>query len=246
MSSNIIYLDIEGYKIPVKIITERRHNVRASLASQHVILRVPHSGIFKTDLGVKVKWVEDWLVRLKKTKPGILEKYRHQREYVNGNILHIGEQQFILEILKVQSNSGAIKLKDPNILSIKIPDHDQYNHQKLIRQLLIKFSQRYFLSFITAKVHFYNDRYFQKEINSIRLKYNKSNWGSCSAGKNLNFSVRLLFAPSPVIDYVIVHELAHLIEMNHSDRFWKIVHNIIPDYQEKEKILKESNGIFDF
>ena len=59
-------------------------------------------------------------------------------------------------------------------------------------------------------------------IKGIFLKYNHSNWGSCSHNGNINLSTRLLFAPEAVQDYVIVHELAHLVEPNHSDRFWAL------------------------
>jgi hypothetical protein len=89
-----------------------------------------------------------------------------------------------------------------------------------------------------------NDRFFNKEINSVKLKYNTSNWGSCSTRGNINISLRLMFAKQDVIDYVLVHELAHLIHPNHSDRFWRVVERIIPDYREKEKYLVENNYKF--
>ncbi|MDR2568929.1 MAG: M48 family metallopeptidase, partial [Oscillospiraceae bacterium] len=64
-------------------------------------------------------------------------------------------------------------------------------------------------------------------------------WGSCSAKKSLNFSWRLIMADEDVIDYVVVHELAHLIEMNHSVRFWAVVERVLPDYRERQKWLRE-------
>lgn len=64
-------------------------------------------------------------------------------------------------------------------------------------------------------------------------------WGSCSGRGNINFSWRLIMAPPEAVDYVIVHELAHLTEMNHSAGFWKIVENVLPDYKEREKLLKD-------
>ena len=78
------------------------------------------------------------------------------------------------------------------------------------------------------------------------MKYNHSNWGSCSSKGNINLSTRLLFAPDDVIDYVIIHELAHRIEMNHSPRFWKLVSDAMPDYKEKEKWLKVHGGKLGF
>jgi predicted metal-dependent hydrolase len=66
-------------------------------------------------------------------------------------------------------------------------------------------------------------------------------WGSCSSKGNINLAWRLLMAPVDVIDYVIVHELAHTIVMNHSPRFWQIVGKVMPDYRNKEKWLEENS-----
>jgi predicted metal-dependent hydrolase len=246
MSERIAYLDIKGQKVPVKIVTEMRQNVRASLASHHVILRLPYQNIFQSDIESRLIWLQEWLHRLHQSKPGVLDKYKSKRSYESGDTFEIGSDIFRLEITFEEQESGKIRLKADKVLLISVPQNLRYDQQKLIRQLLIKFSQKYFLPYISSRVHYYNTKYFGKEINGVRLKYNKSNWGSCSAGKNLNFSVRLLFAPESVIDYVVVHELAHLVEMNHSKRFWDIVEGIIPDYPEKEKNLKENNGLYDF
>ncbi len=73
----------------------------------------------------------------------------------------------------------------------------------------------------------------------IKISSANTRWGSCSSKKYLNFSYRLVMAPKDCIDYVIIHELCHLKEMNHSARFWKHVSQIMPEYREKEKHLKE-------
>jgi predicted metal-dependent hydrolase len=74
---------------------------------------------------------------------------------------------------------------------------------------------------------------------AVRINGAKTRWGSCSAKKSLNFSWRLVMADNAVIDYVVVHELAHIIEMNHSVRFWAVVAEVLPDYKERQKRLKE-------
>lgn len=76
----------------------------------------------------------------------------------------------------------------------------------------------------------------------ITIRNQRSRWGSCSAKGNLNFNCLLVKAPERVCDYVIVHELCHRLEMNHSERFWKQVESVLPDYRERRKWLKENGG----
>lgn len=73
----------------------------------------------------------------------------------------------------------------------------------------------------------------------VTLREQKTRWGSCSSNGNLNFNWKLVLMPREILDYVVVHELAHRIEMNHSERFWKIVEDVLPDYREHRKWLKE-------
>jgi len=74
---------------------------------------------------------------------------------------------------------------------------------------------------------------------AVKINSAKTHWGSCSAKKRLNFSWRLIMADDDVINYIVVHELAHITEMNHSKRFWAIVKGVLPDYLECEAKLKE-------
>ena len=72
----------------------------------------------------------------------------------------------------------------------------------------------------------------------VSINQAKTRFGSCSSKKRLNFSCNVMRYPCEAIDYVIVHELAHIKELNHSKRFWAIVESIMPDYKERQKILK--------
>lgn len=76
----------------------------------------------------------------------------------------------------------------------------------------------------------------------ITIRRQKSRWGSCSQSGNLNFNCLLMLAPPGVVDYVVVHELCHRIEMNHSPRFWKLVGEVYPDYDRWKRWLKENGG----
>lgn len=87
--------------------------------------------------------------------------------------------------------------------------------------------------------------YAEKEnfvYNKITIKNLVSRWVSCSTKGNLNFNCLLMLTPDYVIDYVVVHELCHLREMNHSEKFWAEVEKIMPDYQRAELWLKQNGG----
>lgn len=74
---------------------------------------------------------------------------------------------------------------------------------------------------------------------AVKINGAKTRWGSCSSKKSLNFSWLLIMADDDVIDYVIVHELAHITQMNHSAKFWAIVEDVLPDYKERKMRLKD-------
>ena len=83
-----------------------------------------------------------------------------------------------------------------------------------------------------------------RRINAISLRDTTSRWGSCSSRGNLSFSWRLAMAPVEIQDYVAAHEAAHLVEMNHSDRYWAALARIMPDYAERRAWLKrEGRGL---
>ena len=76
------------------------------------------------------------------------------------------------------------------------------------------------------------------EFGRVAIRDQKSRWGSCSAKHNLNFNWKLIMAPTEVLDYVVIHELCHLIEFNHSRRFWSLVEKQMPEYEAWKKWLK--------
>ena len=90
-------------------------------------------------------------------------------------------------------------------------------------------------------------KYFAEKIGvtygRITIRNQRSKWGSCSAKGNLNFNCLLMLAPPEVLDSVIVHELCHRKEMNHSDKFYAEVLRVFPDYRKWDKWLKENGGL---
>ena len=89
-------------------------------------------------------------------------------------------------------------------------------------------------------------RYFAPLVgvtyNQIAIRAQRTRWGSCSSKGNLNFNCLLGLVPSEVLDYVVVHELCHRKELNHSDRFWNEVSRILPDYKARKQWLKDNGS----
>ncbi len=94
---------------------------------------------------------------------------------------------------------------------------------------------------ISEKVAYYA-RLMGVTYRRVTIRKQKTRWGSCSREGNLSFNCLLMMAPPEVLDYVVVHELSHRLEMNHSSRFWAQVEKVIPDYRKPRKWLKEHGG----
>lgn len=101
----------------------------------------------------------------------------------------------------------------------------------------------YLKSIGTAELKYLTNKYSKflaKQVNSIKLKDVKTRWGSCSSKGNVNYSVWLLGAPKEVIEYVVIHEVCHLVHMNHSKDFWDLVESLCPNYKIHINWLKQN------
>jgi len=95
-------------------------------------------------------------------------------------------------------------------------------------------------AFVIAKerVEYFN-QFYGFSYKAINIKNQKTKWGSCSVKKNLNFNYKIIFLPEAVRDYVIVHEICHLKELNHSRKFWNLIEKTIPELDEIKRTLRE-------
>lgn len=111
------------------------------------------------------------------------------------------------------------------------------NSEKFTEQE-IKALQEQAREVVTRRVQYYTP-IIGVTYNRISIRAQHSRWGSCSSKGNLNFNCLLALVPEAVLDYVVVHELCHRLEMNHSARFWSLVERILPDYADRKKWLKD-------
>ena len=109
-----------------------------------------------------------------------------------------------------------------------------------IKQALKRFYYRQCKALVEKRVQFYQSN-FRVKPRSIRISDSKSTWGTCDSMRQLTFNWKLAMAPLKVIDYVVVHEMCHMVHMNHDRSFWRLVGKIIPDYEQRENWLALSN-----
>ena len=121
-----------------------------------------------------------------------------------------------------------------DVLSLTVPDADADTARRALTAWYRKQAPRVFAERLAA----HNARYGY-QYGRVSIKEQKSRWGSCSRLGNLNFNWRLLLAPLPVLDYVVVHELCHLKEMNHGARFWQLVARTCPTYMAQRRWLRQ-------
>ena len=116
--------------------------------------------------------------------------------------------------------------------------------KKVEKKMSFKFSKKDYLKhkeeaeeLVLGRLEYFSKSY-NFSYNQVSIKNQKTVWGSCSKKKNLNFNYKIIFLPSKLADYIIVHELCHLKEMNHSAKFWALVSKTMPNFKEVRKELK--------
>lgn len=238
-------VNIRNHPIPVSVIVEPRNGIRYSIAAKQIVLRVP-TGSTGDDVNKWMEQMKQWANEVTGQRPQILDRFA-VKGHKTGDVLKVGKRQYTLVVNTSANNGASGRLKAGGIIELTLSETASgVNRNKAIKTLLSRLVAQDFQKEIETRVFDLNKRTFNRPIEGVHLKYNHTNWGSCSSKSNINLSTRLLFAPDDVQDYVILHELAHLVEMNHSDRFWSLVETFMPDYRQKELWLKKHGKLCDF
>ncbi|MNI45834.1 WLM domain protein [compost metagenome] len=136
------------------------------------------------------------------------------REYQDqGKFLHLGKEYFLHELIE----TGNL---------------DEEELKKSLKKFYFSSCKK----IIGERIYNYQNQ-LKVKPKSIEVVESKTKWGSCSSDKKITFNYRLAMAPIEVIDYVIIHELCHLLHMNHDRSFWRRVGSIMPDFKKKEEFL---------
>jgi len=232
-------LKVNGMKYLVNIHYKKRDSSRVSIGKKAINIRIP-SFLSREERFRELQRMKRWARNKLQENPNKF-KAETQKEYRDEDTLRVGEKEYALNIAFKDKQGSSARIKGNTIqllISANLSKEQQNEHVSTLLSRCIA-SKR--LPKLRNKINELNNKYFKQKINKIFFKHNKSNWGSCSRAGNINISTRLLFAPGSVLEYVCVHELAHLIEGNHSDAFWALVGGAMPDYKKKTKWLKENS-----
>lgn len=231
---------INNITYSVNIFFENRKTYRASIGKKAINIRIPKFQP-KTRQNKQINKLLNWATKRIKKDPESFMRIE-SKKYENGSKINILNKEYFLTINYKNKKTGSSKIMNNNII-ISLPlNLTEKETSKLVSSLLSRCIGVEQLPWLETVLNDLNDKYFKKKIGKIRFKYNKSNWGSCSPKNNVNINTRLLLAPEPVLKYVCIHELAHLIVRNHSKKFWAIIEKVMPDYKEKQNWLKKNRN----
>ena len=122
----------------------------------------------------------------------------------------------------------------------KLHIYVKHHEEERIKQALKRFYYQQCKALVEKRIQFYQSN-FKIKPRSVRISDNKKTWGTCDSMRQLTFNWRLSMAPLEVIDYVVVHEMCHMVHMNHDRSFWRLVGKILPDYEQRQNWLAFSS-----
>jgi predicted metal-dependent hydrolase len=172
--------------------------------------------------------------KLKEMKDRLLGPQKKVYEY-GESFLYLGNSYPIEVFQDINITQEHVVLKEDKLhIYVKQPDTEK------IKQTLKRFYYQQCKAIVAESISSYQSN-FKTKPRSLRISDSKTTWGTCDSKLQLTFNWRLAMAPREVIDYVVVHEMCHMVHLNHDRSFWRLVGKIMPDYKEKEDWLKLSS-----
>lgn len=175
----------------------------------------------------------------------ILQKSKEMKDRLNGPqekvydhgepFLYLGNS-FPIQVLHNQEITKDHVLFDGKTLHIQVKELEEERIQLALKRFYYKQCKA-----LVEKSIAVHQRHFKTKPRSIRISDSQTTWGTCDGRRQLTFNWKLSMAPQDVIDYVVVHEMCHMVHLNHDRSFWRLVGKIVPDYKEKEKWLALSS-----
>ncbi len=208
------------------------------------IRMAPGRGIWvSVPFGVSRKQVErflednrQWLVENRKS----MEVY----EQDTGVGLQVGAEVktkfHTLKIVSTSESKPSYKIEG-EVIVLAVPERVEFSRvEKTVRQFLLEIYLLESRRYLPGRVKYHAEK-FGFKYGKLTFRNNISNWGSCSFDNNISLNIKLMKLPDEIIDYVILHELCHTVEKNHSAAFWKLVGQVCPGYAGLRSRLRKYN-----
>jgi predicted metal-dependent hydrolase len=212
--------------------TNRKKSVSIEVNDGIVKVRVPKNLSDKkiqTIINDRLPWIE------KKIDEQAQQMIDIPKRYVNGEFFSYLGNEYQLQIIEDSQEHIVLNEKYLQVMLPIISHTDDIS--EYVHSLLTKWYEQQALSILTKKTKKF-DALIDKRPVSIKIRDYKSRWGSCSSKGAITYNWRIIIGPEHVVDYVVVHELSHLLEHNHSKSFWKSVEQVFPDFKNSRKWLK--------
>ena len=233
-------ITINHRKIPFilrRSLRAKRLRLQVNTEEPQVILTAPRFALkFQIDrfLEEKTPWIEKQWKKVEKQ-----EKIRPKPKYLNGDTFYYFGEPLTLKLLPSYLNKPLVRIRE-NEMHISVYRYVTISEgKKIVKKAIQEFYKQKASETIHDRLKYFNQHY-QFNYNRVTFRNQKTRWGSCSDKKNLNFNWRLIMAPIQIIDYVVVHEMCHLKQMNHSKKYWELVEQRIPNYKELRKWLRKN------
>lgn len=176
----------------------------------------------------KAKWIVQKLSEIEH-----LECQKRNRQYADGESFPYMGADYLLRIIYDKACPRPVVRLENDSLCV----YAAAKGEELIKSALADWYKHKAREKICERIGYYQSC-FNVSPAEIKVKEQKKRWGSCTSKRVLLFNWRIIMAPLNVMDYIIVHEMCHLIHMDHSKNFWSLVKSILPDYEERKLWLK--------
>lgn len=222
------------YEYKIKYSSRKTLGIRISPEEGMVVL-APHrcNKIYiEKLLEEKSQWIEKNYLEMIKLKESMGDRNNIER------IMFLG-QTYPVSIRYSSLKKASVEFHG-NTLCIRLNGLLQFNEDKRGKEIKATVKTWYLNSAykVLSERTEYHAQKLGLKYNNIFIKDVKTRWGSCSSKGNINYNIKLMLMPLEVIDYIVVHELSHLVHMNHSKDFWSYVGNYMEGYKEREEKLK--------
>jgi len=200
----------------------------------HIELRVPKETSeenIRHLLESKWDWIQTKSKEQKERTNGFKEKVYNDGE----TFLYLGKSYPIYITIDESIKQDYVLLEE-NRLHLYVREQEEDR----IKQALKRFYYQQCKTLVEKRIKLYQSN-FKMKPRSIRISDNKSNWGTCDSKLQLTFNWKLAMAPMDSIDYVVVHEMCHMVHLNHDRSFWRLVGKILPDYEQRKNWLNQSS-----